>query len=175
VRLSDLIVMQQELRYPECLPQMIDHVKDGGLWDRAYLSSFAKANNLRQSPLIQISRFPDGLLFLHDGHHRSVASFLGGRKEYYPEEYQIKNWTYDQYSSINFDIGFVTPFDPRTQVRKADLASFKKKIKTLAAENQEYAREIVWLASKGLCEARDIYWEPRKIKTIAELAGIYHG
>lgn len=169
MKLHDLIVMQQQLRHIECVPQMMEHVRCGGLWNREYLHSFAKKNNLRPSPLIQISKFNDGLFYLHDGHHRSVATRLGGRKEFYPEEYEIKTWTYEQYLNINFNIGFVTPFDPRTQCRKAELSHFKKKIRDIAKTNRGYAEELIWLAWKGLCPDEDFYWEPRVIRSVLDL------
>ena len=103
--LYDLRVTQDNIRCSDNLQPMIDHVKAGGLFSGMCVFSF-----------------PDGRKFLHDGHHRVVSIWLGGRRHLEPQEYVVINSTYENITSVLFDKFFVTPFDPRTEMRYLSLS-----------------------------------------------------
>jgi hypothetical protein len=157
--LAELWVMQEELRHP--IEDMLWHVLQGGGWTRQEIERHS-AN----SEPIQIVEFEDGCRMIHDGHHRVMASFLTGRT-LTPQEYIIVPMTYDRYRTPNFSIGFVTPFDPVTEVRIHDFMDFKKSVLHALAEGQmEVAYNLMQL--KTFCR-------PRTIKTVAELAAKIRG
>jgi len=167
--LDRLTVGQHGLRYgPEGLHRMMDYVAGGGRWSEAALHDYAARHGLRPSPLIQLSQFPDqadrpGLLLVHDGHHRLVATHLAGRDFLYPEEYRVTPWTYEQYLAINFVCGWVTPFDPRTHARRADFGVWKRQVLELARSDPARAEELI----RGEPSA---YLEPRRYADLDSLA-----
>jgi len=109
--LKILQISQSGLRNQCNIGSMIEYVKQGGFWTAAYMSRFP------HNKLIQISCFEDGQHFIHDGHHRSVSTWLAGRKYLRDDEYEITTWTYDQYTEINYKNGWITPFDRSTKSR----------------------------------------------------------
>lgn len=151
IDISVLIVMQDELRVPEQIEGMIAFVKSGGRW------------KLDGYP-IYISRFPDGAEMIHDGHHRIVATWIAGRQILHDGEYFLKEWTYEQYNSIFFERGYVTPHDPRTHVRTADFLAFKREALDIAAhKSPEEATTFIHANRHRFCRAR-------KISKVSELA-----
>lgn len=138
--LDDILVMQADLRHWDHILEMSEYVRNGGFWTEDYLEIYSKGRNLaRISPLIAISRFEDAKFFIHDGHHRSVATYLGGRDYLRNDEYILTDWSYDQYLEISPENGWYTPFDPRIHVRKADFGNFKKLARDKFANNPEEA------------------------------------
>jgi len=76
--------------------------------------------------LIAIDRFPDGALYLRDGLHRAVAILLARpSRTLHSGEYRVLDRTYQMYLEADVRDGWVTPFDPRTEVRFADFLAFK--------------------------------------------------
>ena len=51
----------------------------------------------------------------------------------------METYTYEMYAEINFGKGFVTPFDPRTEVRVPDFTAFRQEVFRLYARNPEEA------------------------------------
>lgn len=171
--IDKLSVTQHKLRYLDQLPQMVEFIKHEGVWDEAVLLEHARLYHPgRVSPLIQISRFPDGQDFIHDGHHRLVTTWIGGRKFILPQEYEITNWTYDDYLEINLPKGWMTPFDPRTHCRKPDLHEFKKHIRSLIGKEFEaWGMGInTTKIEEQIRQSLDVYCEPRLFRTVGEMA-----
>lgn len=165
MQLSNLIVMQSDLRNWKIEP-LISHVKNGGFWTEDFLTEYSKKNNLtRVSPKIAISRFEDGLLFLHDGHHRCAATWLGGRDYLRDDEYSIVDWKYSEYLEIAPENNWFTPFDPRIHVRTADFSKFKREAKEKFEKDFESAK--IWLFQHF-----DDFRAERNIKYVPELAAI---
>jgi hypothetical protein len=163
IPLEPLMVMQTDLRHWDHMPTMISHVKSGGFWRSEYLVEYANLNDLKVSPIIQISRFEDGLIYVHDGHHRCISTWLGGRTYLDSSEYRIRDWKYDQYLEINHANGWYTPFDPRIHLRTADFADFKKKAKEKFLANPAEAEKWIY-------EHVDYYRRDREIGTVPDLA-----
>ena len=93
----------------------------------------------------------------------ALATFLGGRPTLDEKEYEVKTWTYAEYLEINFAVGWVTPFDPRTQVRHADFAHWKKVI-------QEVALSDTARAIKMIEEQKSSYLLPRLYSSVPQFA-----
>lgn len=159
IRLTDLVVMQHQLRDINQIGVMIEFVKEGNLWT----ADAIKKHNPKGS-IIYISRFPDQQLMIHDGHHRCVATYLSGRQVLHPEEFEIHNWTYEDYNTINWERGYITPHDPRTEVRKPDLRAFKNSTHAIANKLS------IEQAEQWIVGCRLAYCEPRRFYTLAELA-----
>lgn len=121
-----LIPTQKEVRNCAQIDAMKVFVENGGVFDRKSLDQFAEVRGTKASPLIQITEFEDGQTYIHDGHHRLIAIYRAGREWLRYDEYEIKSWKYGDYQEINLDEGWMTPFDPRNEVRKADLAEWKR-------------------------------------------------
>lgn len=158
--------MQNDLRHWDDMGEMVAFVKGGGFWTQEYLTEYSDKNKLsRVSPLIAISRFEDGVHYLHDGHHRSAATWLGGRDYLAPNEYVIFPWTYDEYLEIAPQNNWYTPFDPRIHVRTADFSKFKTEAKK---RFQIDSKEAI----KWLYEHLDDFRTTRTIRSIPELAEV---
>jgi hypothetical protein len=111
----DLQTTQGDLRMsPNERNLLKKYVKDGGVFDTCR---------------IIVDRFPDGAIFVRDGHHRVaavVAARAGGQLR--EEEVVITDRTYDMYIYPDILDGWITPFDPRTQVRIANIIDFKNTV-----------------------------------------------
>jgi len=76
LKISDLIISQESLR--ESITEMIDHVNGYGFWFQYIIDEFEN----KPANLISISRFPDGKMMIHDGHHRIVATYLSTVRDF---------------------------------------------------------------------------------------------
>ena len=172
LELEALQVTQDLIRDHEQIDPMVEHVRSGGFFTKEVLEGFAKERGLKTAPLAQISEFEDGQQFIHDGHHRIVSIWLGGRKYISDDEYEIKKWEYKNYSDIVFLrpdggwLGWVTPYDPRTEVRVPDTADFKKHTYNIFHDIGE-AEARVFVKDNKVS-----YVKPRIIKTVPALAGV---
>jgi hypothetical protein len=132
LKLNNTWIMQSDLRNWDHIKEMIAFVKSGGFWTEENLKQYAESHGLqRVSPLIAISKFDDGLNFIHDGHHRCVATYLAGRNWLRSDEYIVKEWNYEEYCEIAPHNGWYTPFNPKIHVRTADFSKFKSQAKIL--------------------------------------------
>lgn len=151
IKIKDLKITQYGLRNRGQLQGMIDFVRGGGC--------FNKQSLLIPGPLVQLAVFEDGEVYIADGHHRIAAMIMAGREEMFDEEYTTVNWKYSEYTDINLNCGWVTPFDPRVELRIADYAEYKADISKVSLfEAKEFIR-----TNKAM------YVVPKKISTISEL------
>lgn len=168
IELDDLMVMQYGLRNSSQIAAMIDFVQSGGFWTKEALKTYAENNSLsRVCPVIEIAKFPDGKLMVHDGNHRTVSVYLGGREYLREDEYIVKNWSYEDYLEISFENNWVTPFDPRTEIRVADIGIFKKKALEISKEDKEKA--IAFILDNKL-----LYSKPRSVYGIKDLVKLHN-
>jgi hypothetical protein len=105
---------------------MMEYVKNGGFWTLLKRTEYANNTATKVSPSIQLTQFEDGEIYVHDGHHRCISTCLGGRDYIRDDEYEIYNWTYDEYLEINAPNRWWTPFDPRIHLRLPDVKLFKE-------------------------------------------------
>jgi len=166
IGLDELTVMQDALRH-SCIDEMIDFVAGGGFWTKDVLSDYAANSQLtRVCPLMEIVRFEDGRYMIHDGHHRVVATWLGGRDYLRGDEFILKHWKYSNYQNINFVNHWITPFDPRNEVRAADISAFKKHVFSIMEEDPEEAEKFI-------IDNRFLYVRPRLFTGVADLIDKY--
>ena len=139
LQLDTLGTMHDEIRHKHQVVEMSWRVRDGLFWTHDVLRAYADKHHTQVRPLIAIARFPDGRMMIRDGHHRCLATYLGGRSYLRHDEYIVESYTYEMYAEINFEAGFVTPFDPRTEVRVPDFTAFRQEVFRLYVRNPEEA------------------------------------
>lgn len=128
IEISDILVTQASLRDRGQVANMTRFLKTGGVFDEETLGSYAIRYGLRVCPLIEIARFEDGTMAVHNGHHRVISSFLArGNKKIYSNEFFIREWRYADYSETVLP-HWVTPFDVLKEFRIGDLSPWKKEI-----------------------------------------------
>jgi hypothetical protein len=161
LEIKQLKVMQDGFRLPEQqILEMIRFVEYGG--------KFTTENLIKHNPnrlsLIAITQFEDLQLFIRDGFHRTAAIILGRHGSDIPQtsvlfedEYVIEPMTYDMFLEINIRNGWYTPFDPRTEVRKADFFDFKEEVIGLV-ETSKLDSTI----NEFILENKDRYAVPRQ-------------
>ncbi len=171
MKLKNLIITQESLRNESQICAMIDFIKGGGVFSEGVLKQFAIQESLGSvSPLIKLSLFEDGLEYIHDGHHRVISIYLGGRNELFDREYEISEWKYQDYLDVVFLhpsdewMGWVTPHDVRTHVRLPDFKVYKEAVKALFySQGKEAALEFVTSNQHQYIKRRDF-------STVEELA-----
>jgi len=127
--IESLISTQFNLRDWDAVGGMSSFCRGGGFFTSDVLKDWSSKNKDRTSQsLIQISKFEDDVHYIHDGHHRTLGIYLGDRDYLREDEFQITDWTYAEYMEISFENSWLTPFDPRAEVRSGDFFTFKKRV-----------------------------------------------
>src|SRR6266705_2424048 len=163
LQLDTLGIMHDEIRHKHQVVEMSWLVRDGLFWTRDVLRAHAAKHHTPVPQLIAIARFPDGRMMIRDGHHRCLATYIGGRAYLRHDEYSLETYTYEMYADINCEAGFVTPFDPRTEVRVPDFTAFRQEVFRLYARNPEEA--VAFIRQN---KAR--YARPHRRSNLAQLA-----
>jgi hypothetical protein len=163
IDIGNIWITQDVIRDPTQLRAMISHVMNGGRWAVEDLRRFNALSGRRDERVVYVSRFPDGLEMIHDGHHRATATYMAGRRTLDDDEYEVVDWRYEEYTTVNWTKGFVTPLEPRTEVRRYDFYPWKVEVMRLAEIDRA-------AAMRKIDSERHLYCRPRVIKTIAELA-----
>lgn len=159
LKFSEIIVTQDSLRNAAQLPDMVEFLTVGGIFNKEAMASFQRSHpESYTNGLIQLVQFEDGKIFVHDGHHRMVAMHLARRNYLYESEYEITQWTYEQYEAINFEVRWVTPYHPGFFVRLPDYRAFKKDVDGQMAISQEAAAEFIRLNKHKYCKPRNIWY-----------------
>lgn len=171
MKISDLIVTQHHLRKGCQIDRMVQHVKAGGKWDEEALASYCEGQGLSCFGKIALSRFGDGKIYIHDGHHRAYSTLLAGRDELDQDEFVLKEWTWAQYKQINHANKWYTPFNPQSEVRKADLTLYRKFIANQIAQGlpPHEIESLVNIAYCGRCAKWMRYWELRRFTEVRKL------
>jgi len=169
IQIELLIPTQSGVRDRRQIEKMVDHVQKGKIFDKAEIRKYGTLWGLQHSPLINIRRFPDENFYIHDGHHRILAIHLAGRTRLETSEYRITEWTFDQYTNIELDKGWFTPFDPRIEIRNADFNPYKRQIReALSACRNEDDRDLL---TRIIRNSKQDYASPRgDISHIEQLA-----
>jgi hypothetical protein len=147
---------------------MVLFVREGGFFDAKNLQKFAEENHIRTAPIIKIARFEDGKLFLHDGHHRVCSILLGNRDFLEKDEFFVEDWFYADYMSINLEQKWYTVFDPRKEVRIADISKYKKMVDDFLNKSPKPNFDQISSFIFNCYESR-LYVETRSATSIAEM------
>lgn len=119
---------------------MWEFVTSGGYFNKESL----RKHNPHRTSLIAIARVRAGTqnfglrshdghyYFIRDGHHRCCIAhlFRGCLRE---DEYTVEDRSIEDFEAVNFECGWVTPFNPITEVRLADFHSYKSSVLALIA------------------------------------------
>lgn len=128
---------------------MHSFVCNGGVFNE---ESLRKHNPLRHS-LIALTETDDGELWIRDGYHRIyILSYYG--RPLQQDEYFIEKRTYDEFQTINLDRTWVTPFDPRKEIRRSNFFDFKQEAMRMVSEGKDPTEFILQNRSR-YCVARD--------------------
>lgn len=151
LRIDNIHITQDALRHEEQILGMYEFIKNGGRFNLNRLQEYAEKNNLKGRPqvtgLLRLTGHPDesqnGKLWLRDGHHRIVATSYF-RDHLWDDEYYIQDLTYQMMEETNFPIGWYTPFNPLTHVRKAEFCRFRSQAAEIFSQmGQEAAEKYV--------------------------------
>jgi len=164
IDVSDLLVTQVGLREKSQIPQMTRYLRQGGIFDEQSLGSYAIRHGFnRVSPLIEIARFEDGVMAVHNGHHRAISAFLSRQnRKIYSDEFFIRDWLYKDYEDIILP-NWVTPFKVTEEVRLADLAPWKQQVKDHYKEHGD-ARTVQFILDN-----KDQYAIKRPFYTVGDM------
>jgi hypothetical protein len=158
IPLHKLVVTQDGLRNPGQLGPMIEFVRRGGFFTKDALLAFHVFNSLSNYPSIMHVAKIDDTFYLHDGHHRAIAAWVAGRHAIHSDEYEVIPYTFDDYMKSNPKKKWFTPFDPRTEVRLADLTEYRN----IIAESKLSHHSLVALHG-------DKYKTARRFSTLEEM------
>ena len=130
VSIDSLLPFHNELRSYKLYKKFVKRLKKGGTFRGM------------PSPIKIVRVWDDkkySILFrlLHDGHHRVLAMYDCGIKCIGPDEYVIMDFTLSDYLNPNLDVGWFTPIDPATHVRKANFFGIKNIVGSLLEHENE--------------------------------------
>jgi hypothetical protein len=119
LNIEDIGIVQFGLRESK------DTVESTRAWMKAHNGDFPK-------PIV-LNLFDDGKYYVRDGHHRfQIAKDLGKKVLYPGKDYIVEVFSYERWSGIRFPY-WVTPFDPRRELRFPQLQGFKELIAGMRA------------------------------------------
>lgn len=96
-----------------------------------FLDKPSLITNATTKPLLL--KTEDDKLYLNDGHHRLTAAYHLGIP-ITDIEFNYASYTYLDLLTPNFEIGWLTPYDPRVNVRRSDCLKFKNTIREYLKE-----------------------------------------
>ena len=108
MKISDLIITQEELRHPDKIRPILERFQIGDI--------------IKSGKPIIINEV-DGKLYVTDGHHRCVAAVYAG-VDLLQDEYIIKHYSVAEFEEFNPRNEWYTPFNPRTEVRLGDFGRY---------------------------------------------------
>jgi len=126
MHLVNLRLAQDGFRLPKAeIQAMIQFVTAGGKYDLETLQKYESTS----TDLIALTRFEDGNVYVRDGVHRISSVYLGRAEPIlFDEEYRIEDMPYSMYMETNHKKGWFTPFDPRKEVRRANLKEYRDSV-----------------------------------------------
>ncbi len=140
IPILSLLVTQSGLRenfspHMSSFDEMLEFVKAGKKFNlknikKYRLSKYGKSIHQPSLDVIVITKFEDGKLYIRDGHHR-VKAIYNCRPYLHWSEYRIEEHKYEDFCTLNPEAGWVTPFDPRNEIRLPEFHEFKKKAMNL--------------------------------------------
>lgn len=154
ISLSRLLVTHNELRDVETVKYYLN------ILNTNFLTGWSAIGG------IKIADFGDRV-FVRDGHNRCVALYCYMQnmgEPWLPAKLMEREYyTYAAFQEIDFADNWCTPFNPITQVRKADFKSFKEKAFEIYNKHGREPAELFVLHNQHL------YLEERNIHTVKDL------
>jgi hypothetical protein len=103
--------------------------------------------------------------YIWNGHHRLKSLYLLGIDiDRSPFPIEIKTMKYEELVSINFAVGYVTPFCPVSYCRKPEFFVFKKRVMNIFRE-WGFQDAIDYISNRY-----SEYAEPRTVHSLEELS-----
>jgi len=158
LEIDTILPTQCGLRNYGQVAAMVTFVREDGFFTADKLRSHSAYDSL-----MSIRRFEDNSLFLHDGHHRMLAIWLAGRNFIRTDEFELTTWQYKDYTASNIEAGFLTPFHPQKEVRRAEFHSFREEAREIAKVSAEEAIAFIEKNRDRYCQHRDC-WHIKEIK-----------
>ncbi len=116
-----------------------------------------KNNDWTRSKKIAITQTEDKVNYLWDGCHIVCAAYSLGIREIPEDAYIIDYKSYNLIKSVNFSVGYVTPFDPKIECRLKNFMPFK-------SEAMERYGSYLYIFMN-----QHRYKEPRRVNSIKEI------
>jgi len=137
----DLHPTQDGFRHsPKEVLNMIRFVNEGGRFNTESLNNHDPE---KHNPLVAVTQFEDGSLYIRDGFHRVMSIFIGRTNGVlYHDEYFLENLTYNRMMTPNLKMRYYTPFDPRIEVRASDFGNFITQVEEVI-QNQKDPLEFI--------------------------------
>jgi hypothetical protein len=107
----------------------------------------------------------EGKLYVHDGHHRLVSAFMRGYASIPESDCHIESLSLEEYDQINYEKGYVTPFNLIEECRQPEFYRFKKMVMNSYLKGGD-----VNTLTEIIRNARYMYAEKRIVQSIRELA-----
>lgn len=145
---NTLIVTQELIRNLDSIFHWIDCIKNG-----------------EKLPKVKLTKFNDSPgLYIHDGHTRLIAASISGLT-LEEDEFDISVFNLADYTSVNLNKDYVTPFNPVTHVRYSDFFHVKQFI----------LKELKYggLSAIDIPKLSGLYSRPRRIMFLYDLAAKY--
>lgn len=125
-------------------------------------------NDWKRDDIITVVKTEDERYYLWNGHHQVCAAYYTF-KRYIPDEcYKIVNMSYETVNTVNFDLGFVTPFDMRFDCRLPDFSQFKNQMISVYGYIANKNKSII---KNYIMNAGHRYKETRLVHNIKDLLG----
>lgn len=148
IPLANIVPTHNCLRSLESLDWFLDRIKE---------------KNFDRPHFVKLIYFGENKYLLHDGHHYCSALWVDQGPDGFLENYLVYDLYWVDYTAINFDANFVTPFDPRKEVRVPDFFGFKDEALDIYRNDGRIA------ATKFILDNPRRYKEPRTAHKIWHL------
>lgn len=150
---SDIIPTHNSLRNPDSFNYFCGNIKAITESDRPPL----------------LLKMEDGKLYLNDGHHRLTAAYAVN-VPFKHLTFNVMDMTYTKMMEVNWDIGWLTPYDPRFQVRRNDCLRFKTMIKDFVADGKEANAKVTKAMAEWIMfNMTLLFLEPRQSCSLKDL------
>jgi hypothetical protein len=144
---------------------MITYARNRGRYNIQELEWYHKTFACDNKPsLIHIAKINE-TCFIHDGHHRVMSKFLAGHKTLRIDEYEVVEYSRNEYIFPCLEKRWFTPFDPFWSVRLPDLTVFRESIQLM--QNMNAKRQTMF---DFINRSEDLYSEPRLYFTVRQMA-----
>lgn len=167
--IKDLIPLHNQLRKPDIVDEFVLRIRSGrlfrGMKKPIIISRItATHHQWNGTRVIDVDDY-----YIHDGHHRIYSLYKCGVEKLMPCEYIMQDMSYQMYQDLAPHVGWVTPLDIRTHVRKPDFYAFKDQALDIHRDWNQTPNAFKEYVENNA----DLYLEPRTAYKIGDM--IYKG